>query len=451
MKRRQRQQHLAGKSPVVRIDRGYQRAVATGAYCGSVLHGPVVHDRDGGSEYFTCVYRPGGVCVVAVEQERRDEVAAPVFNTRQVAGLGIADDTRRFSVQGFDTRTHIFQLRGIYQWAHPDGGVGGIAHDETAELVFERLDAVFAACWRHQYAPDRGAFLARLLANVGGDIADHLVPCLAARGHVRTEYGRVEAVGLDVDAHGRLHVRVEAAQVFCRRARAREGKHILWAEMMQKVAGGTGDERQRALRQYIGVHKQFHHPVCQQCRAGGRLGDDRHAREQGHSGLFHESPGGKVVGIDVDGSALQRREDVLASVPRIARQPFGLPVHQKRPVAQRLAVGGIGQQRIVGAVHIEFGVVARVAAVADGQVQQFLPMRIQNVVDAPQARAAFGECQLPQSRSADVTRVVQSRLEVESARGSLGQWLLGGGVEQNGGFALTLVPRTACVAPELDH
>ena len=153
----------------------------------------------------------------------------------------------------------------------------------------------------------------------------------------------------------------------------------------------------------------------------------------------------------MDGGASQRRENVLSGVAWIACQPLGVAVHQQCAVTQLLAVGGVCQQRVVGAVHIEFGIVARIAAVAHGEIQQFLTVGIKHIVDTAQARSALLKCHVPQGRPADVSGVVQRTLEVDSVRGCFSQRFFRGGVEQNGGFSPTLVPGAADVALELDH
>ena len=176
------------------------------------------------------------VGILAIEQKWRHEIAAPILRSGQTGRLGIAHDPRRFRLQGLEAFANVFQLRGIDQRSHPHRRIGRVAHDQLAKLVYQRFDTGFPALGRYQHAPDRGAFLARFLAYIGGDVADHLLPGLAAGRDVRTEYRGVQAVRLDVDSHGRPNMRLKAPQAFRGLARAREGKHVLRSQVMQQVA-----------------------------------------------------------------------------------------------------------------------------------------------------------------------------------------------------------------------
>ena len=163
-------------------------------------------------------------------------------------------------------------------------------------------------------------------------------------------------------------------------------------------------------------------------RRPGRGGRDRlpgprdHAAHERDPGLFflgnEPTVGvGPLKRFDMNKAAGIAHEEMKRIGIDIRDQEAGGPQR-----AGQLRVGGEG---VDGAVHVELGVGARVAAVGHRQVEQLLPVRLKHLGQRLQQPPALGEGHGPQGGAALLAGVVEGGLEVEAGRVHPGQRLLG--------------------------
>jgi len=141
---------------------------------------------------------------------------------------------------------------------------------------------------------------------------------------------------------------------------------------------------------------------------------------------------------------------MLAVEAGAAREGDALAVHEEADRAQALADLGVGAQGEGRAVHVELGVAAGVAAVADGEVQKLVAMGLERVGHRPQELAPLREGQRPQRGTTRAAREVERGGEIEPRAAGLRQRLFGRGVDERLGVA-ALDPATRQMAAKRDR
>src|SRR5207244_3840477 len=109
-----------------------------------------------------------------------------------------------------------------------------------------------------------------------------------------------------------------------------------------------------------------------------------------------------------------RHHQVLAVEAGTAGQRDALAVDEEARLAQALAELGVGAQGEGRAVDVELGIAAGVAAVADGEVQQLVPARLERIGHRLEELPALREGQLAQGRPPRVPGKLERGGEVEA-------------------------------------
>src|SRR6185503_9867533 len=112
---------------------------------------------------------------------------------------------------------------------------------------------------------------------------------------------------------------------------------------------------------------------------------------------------------------------------------------------------GIGKQRGDRAVDVELGVRTGIAAVGHVEREQLVARLLQRVRHALQQRAAFGEAQRAQRRSAGMARMLEGRGEVDTIAARGGERCFRGGIDQRLRRAASLDPAAAGVTRQNLH
>ena len=263
----------------------------------------VGQDRGHGSEDLALVDRRGRQRLLGAQQRRREEEALPRGRPGAVHALPRAENRPRGRTQLSDAGHGVGELRGGGQGSHAHRGVRGISRRELREPRRQGLEQGGLALAGDQDAAHRGALLSRLLGHLPGHVAHEEVEQGRAGLDVRRQHRGVQAVGLDVDAHARSQQVGPAAQRQRGRRRTGKGEDVLRPQPVEQVARRADDELERAGRKQAGLQNQLDHSVRRQRRRGGRLGDHRHAGEEGAGELLGEAPGREVERVDVDRDA----------------------------------------------------------------------------------------------------------------------------------------------------
>ena len=224
---------------------------------------------------------------------------------------------------------------------------------------------------------------------------------------VGADHDGVEAVGLEVDpGPGGDHARVGLDRG-PDPLRAGERDHVLGPDVVEQVAGRAHQQLEAALGDAAVVEQQREQLVGQPRGAGRGLADHRHPGEQRDRGLAEHAPGREVERVDVDGQALARDQHVLGPDLRAAEHLGGLVLDDPRLLAQALGqVGVVGEHRDA-AVDVELGVLAGVAAVLDGDLDQLLAGLVEDLGHALEQRPALGEGQLAQVGATDLAAALR--------------------------------------------
>ena len=230
---------------------------------------------------------------------------------------------------------------------------------------------------------------------------------------VGAEDGGVERVGLGVERdRARQQVGV-AAQLQRRVGRAGEGDDVAALEPVEQVAGRADDELQAPRGQQARAHHHPHQRLGEVARRRRRLGDAGHAGEEGRRELLEQAPDREVEGVDVDGDAAARHQDVgRRELPLLAehdRRPFVQDVARRQLVAAHRRVG---VERAGAALDVDPAVAARRAGVARDRVELFLPL-VEVGRERLQARRALLEVEREQRRAAGAARERERLAEVE--------------------------------------
>ena len=144
-----------------------------------------------------------------------------------------------------------------------------------------------------------------------------------------------------------------------------------------------------------------------------RLGDARHAGEEGRRELLEQAPDREVERVDVDGDAAARHQDVRRrELPLLAehdRRPFVQDVARRQLVAahRRVCV-----QRAGAAFDVDPAVAARRAGVARDRVELFLAFA-EVGGERLQARRALLEVEREQRRAAGAARERERLAEID--------------------------------------
>ena len=180
-----------------------------------------------------------------------------------------------------------------------------------------------------------------------------------------------------------------------------------------------------------------------------RLHDRGDAGEQGRPEFLEHAPDREVEGVDVDGDALERGEDVLADEAAGLRQRLHRAVDQHPAVGQfAAALGGEGEERAGAALDVDPAVGAGGAAIV-GELVQLLLARHDRIGEVLQHPGALVEGQRAQGRAADRARMIEHRPEIEAVAAGLGDHLAGDGAVHVSEAAVAGDPAVLRVIEEL--
>ena len=382
------------------------------------------------------------------EQHRRHERAALAV-TGEPRGRGrVAEDDVGRGAQGLDGLADLLALPERGERAHPDGLVAGVADRDRRELRCDRVGHLVGHGRRHDDATDGRALLSRLGGHLGDDALDEQVPLRVARRDVGAEHRAVERVGLDLELDAAVEHRRVLAQDPGGVRRAGEGHRVLDAEVVEQVAGRSGEQLERALGQDPRLDDAAHHELGEVGRLAGGLHDRREAGDEGRRELLEHAPDGEVEGVDLHGDAGSRGVDVLAEEDAGAAELLEVAVAHHVGVGQlAAALGGIAEHRAEAAVDVDH----RVASGRAGGQRQLVEL----VLEPGQVRGqlleeqrALVEGQLADRRSADRARVVGHRAEVEAGAGDPRDLLAGGRVQERVALRGGGVPPSGGIALE---
>src|SRR5690606_10975989 len=105
-----------------------------------------------------------------------------------------------------------------------------------------------------------------------------------------------------------------------------------------------------------GLEQQLDHPMGRQCGGGSRLGDHRHAGEEGAGELLGEPPGGEVEGVDVQGDSGPRNERVAAPERLALAELQAVAVDQVAALAEALTETAVEGEGAAAPVDVEAAV-----------------------------------------------------------------------------------------------
>ena len=234
------------------------------------------------------------------------------------------------------------------------------ADGDSGELAGHRLGDGVEVLGGHERTADGGALLAGLGGHLGDKLADVEVELLAAGTRVGTEEGEVERVGFGEEAGAALgHAGMGGERPGGGR-RAGEGDGVLFAEVVEEVAGRPADELQRAFGQQAGFDDVGDNGVGELGAVGGRLDDDRLAGGEHRPELLQHPPDGEVEGVDLHGHSRTGGADVLAGEGLALRQPLDAAVEVDGRV-RHLPAGdrGVGEQCRDAAVDVDEAIACR--------------------------------------------------------------------------------------------
>ena len=378
--------------------------------------------------------------ILHAEQMRCQKVSLALLNTEQLFRFQTARYFACLSLERLDACPDVVELISADKRPHANAGLGRIADHDILQPFPKGIAKGLQFCRWHEHAANRRTFLSGFLSHICYDLVEHHLPCLAAGLDIGTHHRCVEAVSLDIDAHGLFGMRVKTAQHRGGVSRARESKHVLRTQMLEQVTNRSGDERERALGEHSRVDDDLSHAVCQQRRTGCRFADNRHSRKPRDRRFLDHPPGRKIESVYMHSGTVQRRKDMF---PRVSGSPAdlcGLAVIDQVPVAELFADIDICQQGRSRAIDIELGVVSRVTAILDRQLDELLPVREEHLIERLQLFRPLGESHRAQRRSADGSGMRERRLKIDTPGTGLGQRFLGRGVEQGDRLATPLLP-----------
>ena len=308
----------AGGLTVVRGDRGHERSRAQGGQGHGVGHVRVADHRGDRTERLDAVHL-GGARVLEGEHRGGEERAGlGVGVAGRALGAAEADLTA-----GVDQALHraadlaLLVLRG--QGAHGGALDARVAQDDLRGQALGEggghgLDPIL----RDDHPADGRALLAGLDRHLLEDGLHERLELGGLRVRVRAEDGGVEGVGLRGEADAALlDVRV-LLQGGRGGGGAGERDVVAVVQVVQQVAGGAGDQLDRALGQHAGLEHQLDALLRDVAGGGGRLDHGGHAGDEGRGELLEHAPHGEVEGVDLHGHARDALVDVLADEGAIA-------------------------------------------------------------------------------------------------------------------------------------
>ncbi len=260
-------------------------------------------------------------------------------------------------------------------------------------------------------AADGGAFLPGLHRHLAVRFLDENIEGGRAGGDVGAEDRGVEAVLLGDEAHRVLQQVGLGAQVAASGGGAGEADHVLPAQPVEQIAGAARDELQRARGQDTAFEDHPHRKFGDvRCRGGG-LDDGGHAREQGGGELFQHPPEREVVGVDMNGDAMQRHGDVLADEQPVLAEPLQPTIEIDLAIGHFApALGGKHEKRADAAVDVE-PVVAKRGAGLVGEIVKRLAARIEIEGKRLEPRRTVVKAHRAQGRAADRLSKIQHSCE----------------------------------------
>src|SRR5262249_39482687 len=154
------------------------------------------------------------------------------------------------------------------------------------------------------------------------------------------------------------------------------------------------------------------------------------AGQDGGGDLLQGSPDGEVEGVDLDGDAGPRGEDVLAEEFAAAAEGLDVAVEQHGVVGQfPAALAGVAGEHADAAVDVELGV-AQGGAGPRGQGVQLGPVLAQEQAERLEHGGALVEGQPAQAGAADRAAVLEGGPHVDAGRGDGVDLLPGDGIQE---------------------
>ncbi len=155
--------------------------------------------------------------------------------------------------------------------------------------------------------------------------------------------------------------------------RSRKGHDVLAGQVLEQVAHAAADELEGTFGQDPRFEHEADDPLGHVGRNRSRLDDGGHAGQERGSQFFQHAPAGEVEGVDVDGHAFERHEQMVAEKGPAARDAFGFTLEQKAFVGQfSAALAGIDEERPDAAVDVEPGVLLRGAVARESSYSSAL-------------------------------------------------------------------------------
>ena len=193
-----------------------------------------------------------------------------------------------------------------------------------------------------------------------------------------------------------------------------------WAE---QIAHAAHEQRERALGQGPRFDQELHDAMGDEGGAGRRLGDHRHARRAARTAAFSARPqAGKLNALMWTATPWRGTRTCCPWKRGVRPSCTPVAVDEDLGLAQVPAQVGVGREREDGAVDVELGVAAGVAAARDREVEELVAMGGEDVghglqQGAPRRRRSWREAPArlgrarrpgPRARSMPVAAAVAS-------------------------------------------
>ena len=177
-----------------------------------------------------------------------------------------------------------------------------------------------------------------------------------------------------------------------------------------------------------------------------RLAQDRHSGEQRRRRFLAGAPGGEVERVDVHGDAVAGYPQVDARVPRRPTELDRLAVTEGVQGPELRAEVSVMRERGDGAVDVELGVGAGVAAVGDGEADELVARRVERLGPGPTQLASLSKTELAERRTAAGAGMLERLAKIDARSSGARKWLLRRRVDEGGESALSLDPAILDVA-----
>ena len=291
----------------------------------------------------------------AEEDDRVEEGALLGVAGGEGHAVGVAGDDLGLPGELADALADFLALVEAGEGAHAGRLVGRVAEGGLREAVAEGGDEGVGEGARGDDAADGGALLARLHRHLAGDLACTKRSNSGVPGPASGP--RIAALRLSASMVKRVEFSTIAGcelQLAAGPGGAGEGDDVLAGDVVEEVADGAGDELQRAGGQDAGVDDPAHGELGQVGGLARGLHDAGHAGDQRRRDLLQHAPDREVEGVDVDGDAFERGQDVLGGEAAVLRQELDVAVGEDAGVRELAAgLGGVGEQRADAALDVD--------------------------------------------------------------------------------------------------